>query len=162
MEENPEYLGCLFYIYREQEETVKKATSEKKKDRAIAALYNVEEKDPNKLKIIASDIFGNDTSEMSVEQAYIRLKEFLEVSEPKAQKENIARFMDSVNKTPEEMQIKRVLDKAIKRRVVTTKGNIFKRGEEIYGNNYEEALDFLKSPENSGELASLQKELNRK
>jgi hypothetical protein len=162
MEENPEYLGCLFYIYREIEETVKKATTEKKKDAAIAALFNMEENKPLKLKIVAGDIFGIDAEEISVESAYVKLKEFLEASDPKTQKENIAQFMDSANKTPEEMQIKKVLDRAIKRKIVTSKGNVYRREEEIYGNNYEEALDFLNSPENSGELADLRKVLNRK
>lgn len=161
MEQNPEYLGCLFYIYREEEETSKRATKEKKKDRAIATLSRIEESEPNKLKIIAADIFGGNAEEMSVENAYVRLKDFLEVTESKTLKENIERFMDSANKTPEEMQTKKLLDKAIKKKIVTSKGNVFKRGDEIYGNNYEEAFDFLNSPENSDEVASLSREVNR-
>lgn len=162
MEENPDYLGCLFYIYREKEETVKKASAEKKKDAAIAALFNLEAKEPLKLKIVAADIFGVNSEEISTEEAYVKLKEFLEVKEIKAQKDNIAQFMDSVSKTPEEMQIKKVLDRAIKKKVVTSKGNVYRRDDEIYGNSYEEALDFLNSPENSGEVADLQKAVNRK
>jgi hypothetical protein len=162
LEQNPDYLGCLFFIYREEDETVKKANVEKKKDKAIAALYNLEENHPAKLKIIAGYIFGTNAEDLSVDQAYVKLKEFLETPDAKSQKDNIAQFMDSVNKTPEEMQIKKVLDKAIKRKIVTSKGNVYRRDEEIYGNNYEEALDFLNSPENSGELADLQKTVNRK
>ena len=70
--------------------------------------------------------------------------------------------MDAANKTPEEMQIKKVLDKAISKKLITTKGGVYRRDEETYGHNYEEALDFLNSPENSGELADLRKALNRK
>lgn len=161
MEQNPEYLGCLFYIYREEEETTKRATKEKKKDKAIATLSSLEEINPGKLKIIAADIFGGNAEEMSVENAYVRLKDFLEVTDIKSQKENIERFMDSANKTPEEMVMKKLLDKAIKKKIVTSKGNVFKRGDEIYGHNYEEALEFLNSDENSDEVASLLKEVNR-
>jgi hypothetical protein len=162
MEENPDYMNCLFYIYREEEETIKKASTEFKKDKAISALVNLQESDPMKLKIVAGDIFGINAEDLTVEQAYVKLKEFLEAGDVKAQKENTTRFMDSASKTSEEMQIKKVLDKAIKKKIVTSKGNVYRNGEEIYGNNYEEALDFLNSPENSGELADLQKSVNRK
>lgn len=161
MEENPEYLGCLFYISREDEETEKKANSQKKKDKAIAALINLEEKNPLKLKIIAGDIFGMDGKEISTDTAYIKLKEFLEGGDAKTQKDHLAQFMDSVNKSPEEMQIKKVLDKAIKRKIVTSKGDVYRRDDLIYGTGKDEALAFLNSPENSGELADLQKVLNR-
>lgn len=162
VEENPEYLGCLFYIYREEEETVKKANIEKKKDRAIASLFNLEDKNPAKLKIIAGDIFGINPEEITVEKAYIKLKEFVEAGDAKTQKENIDQFMDSVNKTPEEMGIKKVLDKALKRKIVTTRGDIYRRDELVYGTGKDEALAFLNSPENSGELADLQRAVNRK
>lgn len=162
MEENPDYLGCLFYIFREEEDTVKRATIEKKKDKAIAALSMLEEKNPLKLKIIAGDIFGINVEDISVETVYIKLKEFIENGDAKTQKENIQQFMDSVNKTPEQMQIKKVLDKAVKKKIVTTRGDIFRRDDVVYGTGKEEALAFLNSPENSGELADLQKVVNRK
>jgi hypothetical protein len=162
MEQNPEYLNCLFYIYREDEEITKRAEKEKKKDKAIATLSTLSESAPNKLKIVAADILGGNAEEMSVENAYVRLREFIEITDSKIQKENIERFMDSANKTPEEMQLKKLFDKAIKKKIVTSKGNVYRRGEEIYGNNYEEAFDFLNSPENSGEVADLQREVNRK
>jgi hypothetical protein len=38
---------------------------------------------------------------------------------------------------------------------------VFRRGDLIYGNNYDEALEFLGSPENSGELISLQKQTDK-
>jgi hypothetical protein len=158
---DPEYFNCLFYIYREKEETAKKAQDQRKVDKATAILSNLSEENPNKLQQVSADIFGYDAHEISPDAAYIKLKEYLEASDETLQKLNIARFLLTVQKTPEEIAIKKILDKGLKKRFVTSKGNVYRRGDLIYGNNYDEALEFLGSPENSGELISLQKQTDR-
>lgn len=159
---NDTYSNCIFYLFREEEEIVRSAEKQKLKDKAISRLYILNEDDPSKLKIVASYIFGFDAKiDLSVEQAYVKLKELLEVGDEQEQKKNIEKFLEACKKSPEEILRKQIFDKAIKKRIITSKGNIYRRGDEVYGNNYEEALEFLSLPEHSGELASLKKEVDK-
>jgi hypothetical protein len=161
IESDPEFYNCMFYIHRDVEETTKKARLQRNKDKASTALYNLSEDQPNKLQLVSAFIFGYEPQEVSVDEAYIKLKEFIEVPDEKERQKNIETLMSVVSKTPEQLTTKKIFDKAIKKRYVTGKGGIFKRGDEIYGNNYDEALEFLGLPENSSELISLKKQVEK-
>jgi hypothetical protein len=161
IEEDPEYYNCLFYIHRDKEETAKRASGQRKVDKATAKLVDLYDENPTKLQQVSADIFGYEAQEISPDDAYVKLKDFLEVEDKRTQDANIKRFMDTVDKTAEEMMAKKIFDKAIKKKFVTSKGNVYRRGDEIYGNSYEEALEFLLSPENSAELISLQKQVSK-
>lgn len=157
--EDPDYFGCLYYIYRDKEATAKKARASIAKDKAVAKLLSLFETNPNKLKQVAAEIIGFDPSDIDSEEAYVKLKERLDSRDADEQKKNIKRFLEVVEMSPEKLLTKKILDKAIKKRIVTAKGGIYRRHDQILGNNYEEALEYLGTPENSAELASLQKEV---
>lgn len=161
VETDPDYYNCLFYIHREKEETSKKAQNQRKIDKAISELYILAEKNPNKLQQVSADIFGYNAEEVSSDEAYVKLKEYLEVTDEKLRKSNISRFLDTIEKTPEQMMIKKIFDKSLKKRFISARGGIYRRGDQVLGNNYEEALEFLGLPENSSELLSLKKEVDR-
>lgn len=157
-----EYSNCLFFFYREEEEVDKTAKNSLKKDRAVAKLVNVNENSPERLVKIYSYLFGYDAkNEVSPTQAYVKIKEMLDVTDKNTLTQNIEKVLAVLNLKPEELNTKLVLDKAIKKRIVTTKGNIYRRGDIILGNDYDEALDYLMSPENSAELVSLKKEVDK-
>ena len=157
-----EYSNCLFFFYREEEEVNKTAKNSLKKDRAVAKLVNVNENSPERLVKIYSYLFGYDAkNEVSPTQAYVKIKEMLDVTDKNTLTQNIEKVLAVLNLKPEELNTKLVLDKAIKKRIVTTKGNIYRRGDIILGNDYDEALDYLMSPENSAELVSLKKEVDK-
>lgn len=157
-----EYSNCLFFFYREEEEVDKTAKNSLKKDRAVAKLVNVNENSPERLVKIYSYLFGYDAkNEVSPTQAYVKIKEMLDVTDKNTLTQNIEKVLAVMNLKPEELNTKLVLDKAIKKRIVTTKGNIYRRGDIILGNDYDEALDYLMSPENSAELVSLKKEVDK-
>lgn len=157
-----EYSNCLFFFYREEEEVDKTAKNSLKKDRAVAKLVNVNENNPERLVKIYSYLFGYDAkNEVSPTQAYVKIKEMLDVTDKNTLTQNIEKVLAVLNLKPEELNTKLVLDKAIKKRIVTTKGNIYRRGDIILGNDYDEALDYLMSPENSAELVSLKKEVDK-
>lgn len=152
------YQGAMFYIYREQEVVAKKAKKNQKIDSATAKLVDVSESNPQKLKMIVSYIFGLDADiDFSADEAYEKVREF--IGDAEAQDENVNIFLDVIKKTPEELMLKIILDKAIKKKIVKVSGGKIRRGEEIYGASREEALVFLGLAENSGELKSLQREL---
>lgn len=157
-----EFANCLFFFYREEEEVDKTAKKSLKKDRAVAKLVNVNENSPERLVKIYSYLFGYDAkNEVSPTQAYVKIKEMLEATDKNTLTQNIEKVLTALELKPEELNTKLVLDKAIKKRIVTTKGNIYRRGDIILGNDYDEALDYLMSPENSAELVSLKKEVDK-
>lgn len=155
------YNNCIFYMYREEEEMTKKVQKQKRKDKAKSKLFLLQEDNPNKLKTLAAYIFGfNIQADMSPEKAYEKLTEYLEVSDEKLQKTNIDQFLAAVDLTQDEMMVKLILDKAVRKRIITQKSGIYRRGDKILGNSYEETISNLKSVEMSGELASLMKQVN--
>jgi hypothetical protein len=160
--EDDRYINCIFYLYRKEEETTKKAEKQKFYDKAKAKLSILEEENPNKLKIVASYLFGfNAQTDISVETAYTKIADFLEVPVEAQRKKNVKMFMDAVEKTPEQLKTKLILDKAVKKRIVSSRGGIYRRGDLVLGNSYEEALDNLSSVEMNSELASLIKETDK-
>lgn len=160
IENNEDYHNSIFYLHREKDETSKAVKEQKDKDKAKGKLALLAEENPNKLKIVASYIFGH-KFEGDGDEAYKKISEFLEVPDKRTRKNNIKMFLDVVTKSPEEMSIKLILDKAIKKRIVVSKGNIYRRGDIVLGNSYEEALDYLSAAENSSELLSLKKEVDK-
>lgn len=162
IENNENYHSTIFYLYREEEETTKSAQKSKLEDKAKAKLFLLNEENPSKLKIVASYVLGFATNgEFSIDSAYTKLREFIETTDKNKKKINIETFLAAVEKTPEELQVKIILDKSIKKRIITHRQNIYRRGEIIIGNSYDEALEYLLSAENSGELNSLLKEVEK-
>ena len=159
--EDEKYMNCIFYLHREVEEVSKKVAKKKVQDKAKAKLFNLNEENPAKLKTIASYLFGfNAQTDLTPEKAYEMISDYIEVVDLKQQKKNIDAFLEAVDKTPEEMQTKLILDKAIKKRIITSKQNIYRRGDTILGNSYDDALSYLNSVEGNSELRSLLKEVS--
>jgi len=162
IEEDEDFANCLFFFFRETEEVDKSARSSKRKDKAVAKLFTLSEDHPDRLVKIYSYLFGYDAkTEVSPSQAYVKIKELLDVTEKNALTQNISKVLAALELKPDELNTKLTLDKAIKKRIVTSRGNIYRRGDIILGNNYDEALEYLMSPENSAELVSLKKEVDK-
>lgn len=153
---------CVFYFHRETEQLAKTAKKALSKDKAVSKLYVINETNPAKLVNIYSYLFGYDAkNEVSPDTAYLKIKEMLEVKDERLLSINIKKVIEVLDLKPEELNTKLMLDKAVKKRVITTKGNIYRRGDIILGNDYDEALEYLMSPENSAELVSLKKEIDK-
>jgi hypothetical protein len=159
--DDDEFANCVFYFHRETEEITKTAKKAMDKDAAVAKLFTIAETNPSKLINIYSYLFGYDAkNEVLPMTAYVKIKELLDVTDERELSKNIKKVLDVLKLKPEELNTKLVLDKAVKKRIITTKGNIYRRGDIILGNNYDEALDYLMSPENSAEVVSLKKEVD--
>jgi len=162
IENDDRFQNCMFYMHRDEEVLTKKAVRQISEDAATARLYSLNEDNPAKLKIVAAYIFGFDASiDISAEESYVKLREFISIEDDVERKKNVKSFMDAAAKSPEEMITKQILDKAIKKKIITSRGNVYRRGDDIYGNSYEEALEFLSLPEHSGELAYLRKVVDK-
>jgi hypothetical protein len=154
--------NCVFYFYHEDEELDKKAAKDLDKDRAVSKLVIIAEENPRKLLTVYSYLFGYTAdNDVKANAAYLKIKELLDVTDKKQLAKNVKNVLEALNKAPEEMTTKLVLDKAVKKKIITSKGNIYRRGEIILGNNYDEALAYLLSFENSAEMGSLKKEVDK-
>jgi len=161
IEEDERYMDCIFYLHREVEVVGKKVKREKEQDKALAKLTALDE-NPNKLKLVAAYIFGTSEDEFTTDSAYDKIRSYIYDEKDARKKQiNIDNFLEIVDKTPEQMSTKLILDKAIRKRLITSRNGIYRRGETIIGNSYEEALDNLGSVEMNGELASLIKEVGK-
>lgn len=160
--DDEKFLNCVFYIHREQEEATKQAEKMRDLDKVTAKLYVISEENPQKLITLFSYLFGYTADkDLSPSQAYIKIKELVEVSDAKEKKANIKRILDALELKPEQVSTKLLLDRAIKRKIVTAKGGVYRRGDQPLGNSYDEALEYLLSAENSAELLSLKKEVDK-
>ena len=161
IESDERYLNCFYYIHREKEEETRLVTREKRLDKARSKLFDLSENNPSKLKIVGSYIFGFDPeSDISAEKIYLKFKDSFAASDSKERDRNIRMFLDVVEKSSDEIQLKFLLDKAIRKRVVTVRGTVIRRGDQVFGNSYEDALAYLASPERSTEVISLRQELS--
>jgi hypothetical protein len=161
-ENDDRYANSMYYLYEKEEEISKLATKKKLINKATAKLEEIEAT-PTKLKTVAGYIFGYDPkTDLTAEEAYLKLSEYLTESPDKEKFERAKLFTSVCDKTAEELMVKIILDKAVTKHIVSVRGGIYKRHDFIYGNDFDEALDFLSDPANSGELASLQKEVSGK
>lgn len=155
------FANCLFYFHREEEVMSKVAKKALSKDKAVSQLFTIANDNPAKLINVYSYLFGyNAKNEVSPDQAYVKIKEMLDVTDERELSKNLTKILAVLDMKPERLNTKLVLDKAVKKHIVTTKGNIYRRGDIILGNNYDDALDYLLSPENSAELVSIKKEVD--
>lgn len=169
IELDEKYHNCVFFMFRDEVETSKKAQKELALDKAVSTLFILNEQNPHKLKVLVSYIFGfNAEADLTLEKAYVKLKDFIGATDIKdanakqrTQAKNVETFLAAAGKSNEALTTKVLLDKAIKKRLVTTRNGIHRRGEDILGNSYDEAIEYLSSPENSAELISLKKEVER-
>lgn len=119
------------------------------------------ETNPGRLIKIYSYVFGYEAkNDVSPSLAYTKLKELVTVKDRNQLTQNIDKLNMVITLSPEELNTKLVLDKAINKKYVSTVGGIHRRGDVILGNDYEEALKYLLLPENSAELDSLNKEVS--
>lgn len=160
--EDEEYVNCIFYIHRDEVETTKKVEFQKTIDKAKGKLWAINEENPNKLKILASYIFGyNIDADITPDKAYQKLTEFIEEKDAKLQKTNVQKFLDAVDMKQELMTTKLILDKAIRKKVVTVRKEVHYYNGEPIGNNYEAALETISSVSGNSLLSSIMQKVNQ-
>lgn len=156
-----EFMNCMFYVYRETEETTKKVQKDLKLDKARGKLSLLYEENPAKLKTVAAYIFAISPEELSADKAYGLIRDGLDSIVEKDRKRSIDMFLSVADKTPEELNIKLVLDKAVKMRIVSRKQGKYRRDDVFYGNTYDEAIVNLGSVDMNNELVSLIKQVGK-
>lgn len=163
IQDEEDYQNCIYYLHRESEELSRSVENQLAKDEATAKLVSLRKNNPRQLQLIVANLFGYSADvTISADLAYTKAKEYLH-ADGKVRDQNLhtARFLEIAEKSPESLITKNILDKAIKRKIVSTRNGVFSHGDLVYGHSYEEAVEYLGALENSGELISITKAIEK-
>jgi len=158
IEGDPEYANVKFVISRTDEDIEKRVSKKQKLDRAKAKLLEIYDLE-NKLKFRLIAKYLLDTNQVldntSDPLLYEMLDDFIQKTEG-----NVAKFMQVVDKTPEDLQYKLKVDDAIRLNILKFRDGYYQRGNLTYGKTVGEVSKFLSLPENAGEFASIVDEID--
>lgn len=152
------YKDAKYYITREFEEVGDRVAKRKKTMESSVALSELIKNQDRAvlvgryLDLPVSNNMPNDNL-LDIFQTYIA---------DDVKLDSISNFLNAVSKTPEEISIKMLFSDAVKYRVVRQNDGLFQRGNITLGKNPNEAIAWLSNVANSGELMSIQEEVDLK
>lgn len=157
---NPSFRDAQYYAFTEEGEVEEEITLRKKRDRALVQLLDMSD---NKEKMILYGQYLEGLkyhSKLLENTLYKMLRAYIDDKEMK----NASNFLEAVKKSPEEIQQKIIVDKAIKQRLINRVGiggkkSVYQFGNVTIGNTIEEVYKNLATPDFAPELMSLKKEL---
>lgn len=155
---NVKYNDARFYVSREHEDVSEKISKKKKYGEAIAKLLELIET-PDKAVIIGKYLglaVNNNTPPDNIYDAF----------QTKIDNDEKTGFIDKFNialsKSPEDLSIALIMDEAFKYQVIRFRDGLYQRGNITLGRDKAEVLKFLTDIRNSGELLSIQEEVETK
>lgn len=155
---NVAYKTSKYYVARENEDVSIKVEKKKRELEANVAFVELM-KDTEKAIIIGKYLNLPVTSTTPYNNIFEAFQNFLDRDNTLG---SIDKFLLAVKKSPEELNIKMIYDDAVKLKVIRHRDGLYQRGNITYGKNPKEALEFLSLAENSGELLSVQDEVELK
>lgn len=159
-----EYREAAYYAYTNESEEKEQVSTFKLRDQAISKLLDISES-KEKLALYGQYLEGIQyTTKLPAGTLYTMLRAYIEdVKNP----QNVQNFLDAIKRSPEELQQKIIVDKALKKRLIK-KVNIGKNkfvyqyGQTTIGNTLEELYSNLSTVDYAPELLSIKKELEGK
>lgn len=159
----PEYRDAQYYAYTEENENAEEVSIRKKRDQAVAELLKISD-DKDKMLLYGQYLEGlkyNDA--LSANTLYKMLRAYIEDKDIK----HSTNFLLATKKSVEELQIKNLIDRALKQRLINKVGNgrknqVFQYGQVTVGTTIEDVYTNLASPDFAPELMSIKKELDSK
>lgn len=159
----PTYRDAQYFAYTEEGENKQEASKIKKRDRAVVALLEISES-KDKMLLYGQYLEGLKYQErLSSDTIYKMLRAYIDDKEIK----NCETFVEALKKTPEELQQKVIIDKALKQRLISKvsiggKKFVYQYGQVTIGNSLDEVYVNLTLPDFAPELRALQVELEHK
>jgi len=149
-----------YYVAREHEDVADKVTKKKQYNEAVSKFMELIN-DPDRTLLVASYLGLNIAENTPQNNRFDIIQTFLDRDETLG---SVAKFMLALEKTPEELNLKMLFDKALKYKVIRYDGKsgLYQRGNITFGNNPKKALETLSTPEMSGEVLSIQEEVEQK
>jgi hypothetical protein len=154
---SPQYRGAKYYAFTEEGQNRENISLQKIKDKARAELLGISD-NKDLMVLIGQYLEGPKyTVKQDLDTLYTMLSNFIE--DPK-EKKNRDKFLKALTKDREEMQLRVIVDRAIRAKVIRFNNNYFQRGQITLGKSADEVLKKLSSPEFSNELLSIKEELD--
>lgn len=156
----PAYMGAQYYAYTEESEDAEEISSRKKRDKAVSHLLSISE-NKNKMLLYGQYLEGLKYNEsLSTDTIYKMLRAYIESKDIK----NASNYLAVIEKSVEELQIKNLIDRALKQRLISKTGvgnkkQVYQYGQVTVGTNIEEVYKNLASPDFAPELLAIKKEL---
>lgn len=155
------YKDALYYVHSQEQEDAKEVSTLKKKDKARSLLLDIAN-DKEKMLLFGQYLEGvKYDSKLEEPTLYRMLRAFIDSST-----ENTLLFLSLFDKDINELQTKILIDKALKRRLISKvssgKGKyIYQYGQVTLGSEIEDVYKNLSNIEFAPELDSIRKELNK-
>jgi hypothetical protein len=153
-----EHYHTKYYVAREFDDVSDRLERKKKYNKAVTALDKLA-KTPDKAIMIGRYLGLHVSNTTPQDNVYDAFQTFLDNDDVLG---SVDKFLMAVNKSPEEIGVKLTFSDAIKLSVIRQRDGYFQRGNITLGRTPEDALAFLSSPENTGELLSIQDEIETK
>lgn len=152
------YKDAKYYISREFEEVGDRVAKKKREAEASSALLDLI-KSPDRAVVVGRYLDLGITINTPQDNIFDAFQTYLDND---AKINSVERFLSAVQKTPEELSIKLLYADAIKFRVIRFNDGLYQRGSITMGKTPEEAVAWLSNPVHSGELMSIQEEVELK
>lgn len=158
--QDPEYNHAKYYVFRDFEDVSERVEKKDRLATAMAELKKILNK-PERAIQLAQFLDLNVSTLTPPENVRDIFYTFLEND---SKVNSVARFLDAIAKSPEEINIKLIFAEALKLGVIRQRDGLYQRGNITLGkaSNLMEAINFLSDPINSGELLSIQEEIQVK
>lgn len=151
----PEYRGAKYYCFVEEKEEAQDVSTQKKRDHARAELLKLSENEDFAL-LVAQVLIGERIKKgMKPDTVYKHLSDFINAADGA----NVTKFIKTVKTPIEDIQLKRMVDVAIRKKIIKFTDNYYQRGQVTLGKTVADVYTNLKKPEFAAELLSIQEEL---
>lgn len=152
------YRDAKYYISREFEEVSDRVATKREYAKAVSALLTLSET-PDKAIVVGRYLDLPIAANMPQANVFDMFQSYIDDD---AKLGSIAKFLSAVNRTPEELSIKLLYTDALKYRVIRYSDGLYQRGAITLGKKPEEVISWLSSPTHSGEMMSIQEEVELK
>ena len=158
--QDPLYNHAKYYVSREFEDVSERVEKKDKVATAMTELKKILNK-PERAIQLAQFLDLNVSNVTPPENVRDILYTFLDGDE---KLNSVNRFLDAVSRSAEEISIKLIFAEALKLGVIRQRDGLYQRGNITLGkaSNPIDAISFLSDPKNSGELLSIQEEIQVK
>lgn len=155
---NIKYKDAKYYISREFEEVGDKVAKKKLYGEAISKLMDLI-KSPDKAVTVGKFLDLPVQNNMPQDNLFDTFQTYIDDD---AKLGSIDKFLMALSKTPEQLGIKLLYADAIKFRVIRYNEGLYQRGNITMGRTPEEVVAWLSNVVNSGEMMSIQEEVEMK
>lgn len=153
---NPAFKGAKYYCHSVEGAKKEGVSTQKKRDEAKSKLFAIAD-NKDYMVMLGQFLEGPKyTNKNTLDDLYTMLSSFID--DPR-EPDNVSKFVKAIRKSPEELQFKTIIDKALRNKVIRFTDGYYQRGQVTLGKNIEDVYNNLKSPEFATEFLSIKQEL---